>query len=138
MVTAFGSGSADGPDAAGVADDGRRPNGPGTAGFAADVQRLVCRVPHGRVVSYGGVAALLGRPRAARAVGRVMQSLPDGSDVPWWRVINGRGEISIRGVLHGRQLQRALLEGEGVAFDARGRIDWDRFGWDGSSMGDRG
>jgi methylated-DNA-protein-cysteine methyltransferase related protein len=100
--------------------------------FTAAVYATVRRIPAGRVASYGGVAAVMGRPRAARGVGHALHALPDGSDVPWWRVISGRGEISIRGFIHGPQLQRALLEGEGVEFDPRGRIDWSRFGWTGA------
>jgi methylated-DNA-protein-cysteine methyltransferase-like protein len=96
---------------------------------------MVRRVPPGTVVSYGGIAALLGHPRAARGVGQALRALPDDSDVPWWRVVNRNGEISIRGVVHGPQLQRALLEDEGVEFSASGRIDWKRFGWDGQWKG---
>jgi methylated-DNA-protein-cysteine methyltransferase related protein len=99
--------------------------------FASTVYRVVTKCPRGRVVSYGGVAALLGRPRAARAVGRALNALPDGSDVPWWRVINSRGEVSIRGVAHGEVLQRTLLEREGVKFERNGRVSWKRFGWQG-------
>jgi methylated-DNA-protein-cysteine methyltransferase-like protein len=72
---------------------------------------------------------MLGKPRAARAVGRALNSLPDGSKVPWWRVVNGRGEVSIRGVDHGEILQRTLLEREGVKFETSGRISWKHFGW---------
>ena len=97
---------------------------------------MVRRVPRGRVVSYGGVAALLGRPRAARGVGMALRALSDEADVPWWRVINRNGEISIRG-MHAPQLQRALLEGEGVEFSGNGRVDWKRFGWDGQWKGRR-
>lgn len=98
--------------------------------FAERVYEVVRRVPPGRVVSYGGVAALLGRPRAARGVGRALRELPDGSDVPWWRVVNHAGEISL-GRLDplAARLQRILLEAEGVEFDDLGRIDWGRFGW---------
>lgn len=97
--------------------------------FANRVLRLVRRVPRGRVVSYGGVAAMLGAPRAARAVGAALRGLPDGSDVPWWRVVNGGGSISRRGAGVGARVQRLLLEAEGVRFDRRGRVDWSRFGW---------
>jgi methylated-DNA-protein-cysteine methyltransferase-like protein len=86
-------------------------------------------------VSYGGVAALLGQPRAARGVGQALRALPHGSDVPWWRVINRNGEISIRGDIHAPQLQRSLLEREGVKFSDAGRVDWKRFGWDGQWKG---
>jgi methylated-DNA-protein-cysteine methyltransferase related protein len=101
--------------------------------FTQRVWRMVRRVPRGRVVSYGGVAALLGHPRAARGVGQALHALPYPTDVPWWRVVNRNGEISIRGHLHGPQLQRSLLEAEGVEFDGSGRIDWKRFGWDGEA-----
>lgn len=106
--------------------------------FTNRVYRMVRRVPSGRVVSYGGIAALLGQPRAARGVGQALHALPDDSDVPWWRVVNRNGEISIRGFVHGPQLQRALLEGEGVEFGGSGRIDWKRFGWDGEWKRPRG
>lgn len=101
--------------------------------FTDRVHRLVRRVPAGRVVSYGGIAAMLGQPRAARGVGHALNSLPEGTDVPWWRVVNRNGEISIRH--HGAALQRALLRREGVRFDRRGRIDWKRFGWSGDDAG---
>lgn len=92
--------------------------------FAERVYDVVRCVPRGRVVSYGGVAALLGQPRAARAVGGALGALDDGVRVPWWRVVNRNGEIS-----HRSRLQRLLLQREGVRFDTRGRIDWRRFGW---------
>lgn len=104
------------------------------ASFAERVHAVVRAVPHGQVVSYGGVAAILGQPRAARAVGRALCTLSDGSEVPWWRVINRNAEISIKCSDHGPALQRALLEREGVRFDRHGRTDWKRFGWDGSGV----
>ena len=97
--------------------------------FAERVYHLVRRVPPGRVVSYGAVAAMLGRPRAPSQVGRALRALPDEHDVPWWRGINGRGEISLRGYGNVAHLQRLLLEREGVVFDRRGRVDWNRYGW---------
>jgi methylated-DNA-protein-cysteine methyltransferase related protein len=89
-----------------------------TSGLRARVHSLVRRVPAGRVVTYGEVAALVGVPRAARAVGQAMRVCPAG--VPWHRVVNGRGAISRRGDGSGALSQRLLLEGEGVRF-ARGR-----------------
>lgn len=100
--------------------------------FAQRVYWLVRQIPYGRVVSYGGVAAMLGHPRSARGVGWALRNMPeDEPPVPWWRVINRNGEISIKGPFPGPRLQRELLEGEGVRFDARGRIDWTEFGWEG-------
>jgi methylated-DNA-protein-cysteine methyltransferase-like protein len=89
---------------------------------------LVRTIPRGRVVTYGQVAGWLGRPRAARAVGYAMFNVRD-ADVPWQRVINHKGEISVGGHLHRPALQRQLLEEEGVELDAQGRIDLARFGW---------
>jgi methylated-DNA-protein-cysteine methyltransferase related protein len=98
-----------------------------SAPFSARVLRMVRLIPYGKVTSYGDVAALLGAPRAARGVGHVLSSLPQGSDVPWWRVVNGRGEISIRHV--GGRLQRVLLEQEGVRFGRGGQVDLRTFRW---------
>ena len=86
--------------------------------FTERVYAMVRRVPRGQVVSYGGVAALLGHPRAARGVGQALRALPHDADVPWWRVINRNGEISIRGDFHAPQLQRALLEGDHLRRDS--------------------
>ena len=103
--------------------------------FSARVYDLVRRIPAGKVVSYGAVAAMLGRPRAARAVGAALAALPDGADVPWWRVISATGEISIRQTDHLPARQRALLRAEGVRFDRRGRVDWRRYGWNPGESG---
>lgn len=103
--------------------------------FSARAYALVRRVPPGQVVSYGGVAAMLGSPRAARGVGSALGALPPDTDVPWWRVVNCNGEISIKGAPGLATLQRSLLETEGVVFDRADRIDWDLFGWRGSRQG---
>lgn len=101
--------------------------------FFERVYRLVRQIPRGRVASYGQIAALLGHPQAARTVGWALNALRGGevADVPWQRVINSAGRISISRADLGADLQRALLEEEGVAFDARGYVDWRRFGWAG-------
>ena len=110
-----------------------RPSPPRRPGrdFTERVWALVRRVPRGRAVSYGGVAALLGTPRAARGVGTALSALPADTDVPWWRVVNRNGQISIKGDPGVAALQRRLLAREGVRFDAAGRLDWERFGWRG-------
>ncbi|MDT8341462.1 MAG: MGMT family protein, partial [Longimicrobiales bacterium] len=92
-------------------------------GFAETVHRLVRSVPHGRVTSYGAVAAMAGAPRAARGVGSVLRGLAPEAHVPWWRVVNRNGEVIIPAELGLRALQRTLLEGEGVEFLASGRVD---------------
>lgn len=93
--------------------------------FYTAVWGWVRRVPKGRVVTYGQVATALGSPRAARAVGYALFNLIEGSKghpVPWHRVLNAQGEISIGGALHRPGLQRQLLEAEGIQFDAHGRV----------------
>jgi methylated-DNA-protein-cysteine methyltransferase-like protein len=91
-----------------------------------EICRVIAAIPRGCVASYGQVAALAGLPRRARLVGRVLAELPPGSELPWQRVVNARGEISTRGETALRQ--RRLLEAEGVHFSAAGRIDMRRFG----------
>jgi len=91
---------------------------------------VVAAVPRGRVAGYGQVAALAGLPRHAREVGRVLADLPDGSSIPWQRVIAADGRVRPRGLWGDEERQRRLLEAEGVVFDARGRVDLDRFRWD--------
>jgi len=96
-------------------------------GLHGRIHRVVSRIPRGRVATYGQVARLAGLRGQARLVGYAMHALPAGTRVPWQRVVNARGEISLPGASAVRQ--RKLLEGEGVRFDARGRIDLDSFLW---------
>ena len=104
--------------------------------FYAHVYALVRQVPPGKVVTYGQVAALLGNPRAARAVGYALRFLPTGTDVPWHRVINHRGHISLRTPPESPLVQRLLLEEEGVVFDAEGRVDLAVYRWQGEAEAD--
>ncbi len=94
------------------------------------IYAVVARIPRGRVATYGQVAALAGRGRHARQVGYALHTLPDGTVLPWQRVINARGEVSERATPGWAGYQRHLLEEEGVRFDRRGRVDLARFGWD--------
>jgi len=87
------------------------------------------KIPRGRVATYGQIAELAGLDGHARQVGYALHNLPAQSNVPWHRVVNARGEISPRGVGDSHELQRMLLEAEGVEFDLRGWIDLKRFGW---------
>lgn len=98
-------------------------------GFFERVYAFVRQVPQGHVVTYGQVAAALGNPRWARQVGWAMRACPD--DVPWHRVVNGQGRLSIRPELGSFNPQRALLEEEGVQFEPDGRIDLRVYGWSG-------
>ena len=92
--------------------------------FFEQVYALVCAVPEGRVVSYGQIAAMLGRPRAARMVGWAMRCSPD--DVPWQRVVMADGTVA-GGDFAG--LRRAMLREEGAAFLPDSRVDMKKCRW---------
>jgi methylated-DNA-protein-cysteine methyltransferase related protein len=100
--------------------------------FGQAVWRVVVRIPRGRVATYGQVAALLARPRAARAVGQAMRGCPAG--VPWHRVVAASGRLSPRVRMAGLVTQRILLEREGIPF-RRGRIPLERYRWRPSHRG---
>jgi methylated-DNA-protein-cysteine methyltransferase-like protein len=101
--------------------------------FFERVYRLVRRIPRGKVASYGQIAALLGHPQTARTVGWALSALTPqkATEVPWQRVINSAGRISISRADLSAELQRHLLEVEGIEFDERGYVDMRRFGWEG-------
>ena len=99
--------------------------------------QVVEQVPPGLVVTYGQVARMAGRPGAARMVGWALHALPEAAATPWHRVINARGSISPREP-GSAETQRVLLEEEGVSFDESGRIDLERYGWDGRGPSRRG
>ena len=89
---------------------------------------VVNAIPEGRVATYGQVAALAGSPLAARQVGAVLRGSGDLQGLPWQRVINASGGLSTYKIGAG-ELQRALLEAEGIEF-SDGRVDLSRFVWD--------
>jgi methylated-DNA-protein-cysteine methyltransferase related protein len=99
----------------------------GEAGLHQRIHRIVERIPRGRVATYGQIARLAGLPGQARLIGYAMHALPSGSKVPWQRVVNAKGEISIPG--DNGAWQRRLLEQEGIRFDARGRIPLATYQW---------
>lgn len=109
------------------AETGRAPAA-GRSEFVRAVYAAVKRVPRGRVVTYGQIAAMLGHPRAARAVGTALARLPRhlSRSVPWQRVINSSGRISRRSDFSRPDLQRRLLENEGVQFRSGGHVDLGR------------
>ena len=99
--------------------------------FYQSVYKVVKQIPKGKVTTYGTIAALLHKPRAARAVGYALNALKKHapSDVPWQRVINAKGEISFKGDGYRANLQRKLLEAEGIVFSKTDKIDLKKFGW---------
>ena len=94
------------------------------------IYQMVCSVPEGRVATYGQIARLVNRPRAARQVGYALAALPEGHEVPWHRVVNAKGAISTRSKAGYEDYQRILLEDEGVEFDEHGHIYLAKFLWE--------
>lgn len=92
------------------------------------IKQLIKRIPRGKVMTYGQIAACAGNPQAARQVARVLHSSSRKDQLPWHRVINRQGRISFR-PSDGYELQKQLLEMEGVVFDTLGRIDFDKYLW---------
>ena len=103
--------------------------------FDTAVYRLVRRIPEGSVATYGQIAALLGRPHGARAVGRAMSHCP--AHVPWHRVVNARGAISPRRRVSGMLTQRIRLAQEGIRLRG-GRVALARHRWSGGRESIRG
>lgn len=95
------------------------------------IYAIVRHIPPGQVATYGQVAELAGLVGKPRLVGYALYRVDmTTSDVPWQRVINAKGEVSESPLRHGTDyMQRALLEDEGIEFDARGRIDLGRYQW---------
>lgn len=93
---------------------------------------MVRKVPRGRVATYGQIAKLCGMPRHARHVGYALSAIPADMKLPWQRIINSQGRISLR-LRHwdsgSDDLQRILLEAEDVTFDSTGKVNLKKFQW---------
>jgi len=102
------------------------------AALYSDIYAVVRRIPRGRVVTYGQLAELAGRPGAARLAGAAMRAVPEELGLPWQRVIGkkgkGVGKVSILDPIGGA-IQRQMLEDEGVVFSEAGSIKLADFGW---------
>lgn len=96
--------------------------------FTLKVIGCIRAIPEGRVAIYGQIAALAGNPRGARQVARVLHSCSRDEELPWHRVINREGRISL-GRFQGQDEQQRLLEQEGVECDISGCIDLERYQW---------
>jgi methylated-DNA-protein-cysteine methyltransferase-like protein len=105
----------------------------GAATTDSNYQRIyavVRRVPRGKVATYGQIAELAGLGGHARQAGYAMAAVPASSTVPWHRVINAQGRVSMRSAGAGSTIvQQQLLEREGVVFDGGGRVSLARFRW---------
>jgi len=95
------------------------------------VYEIVGLIPSGKVATYGQIAQIVGPPCDARMAGWALRAMPGGLHIPWQRVINARGEISSQFREAEARLQRELLGQEGIEFDARDRVDMNRFQWEG-------
>lgn len=94
----------------------------------AAVYTVLQQIPAGKVIAYGQLAKLAGFPGGARWVGRLMCNLPEGSQLPWHRVVNSQGKISLPEGSLAFQQQRKKLEAEGVSFN-KGKISLRQFGF---------
>ena len=105
--------------------------------FYEQVYAVVRRIPRGKVTSYGRIAQMLGRPRAARAVGYALNALKDKQNdpayaaIPWQRVINSQGRISIVNREHSANRQAELLREEGVVVSQELRVNLAVYLWEG-------
>lgn len=96
--------------------------------FRQRIWQIVAAIPYGHVATYGDVARLAGSPRAARQVGGVLSRLPEGTTLPWHRVVNRHGTISLQGDSLLRQ--RDALEAEGIEVSDEGQLDLETNRWD--------
>ena len=95
------------------------------------IYQVVCRIPEGKVTTYGQVARLAGNPRWARVVGYALHVNPAFGKIPCHRVVNRDGRTAPAFAFGGSDVQRAMLEGEGVTFLPDGRVDMAKHRWDG-------
>src|SRR3989304_10327347 len=95
--------------------------------FKDGVIKVVSKVPYGKVVSYGQVALYIGVPRAARQVGWTLNRMEGVEKIPWWRVVNNQGRISIKGSKYSANEQRNLLLQENIAVSADMTFDIEKY-----------
>lgn len=97
--------------------------------FFERVYDIVSEIPMGKVASYGQIGTMLGSPRGARTVGWAMQAAPSGRKLPCHRVVNRTGTLAPGDIFGGYEVQRSMLESEGVTFLGDGRIDMKKHLW---------
>ena len=95
-----------------------------------DIYAVVCMIPEGKVATYGQIARLAGRPKAARQVGYALAALSGEHEVPWHRVINAQGKVSLRATPGYEDYQQMLLEEEGVEFGLHKVVNLKDYQWD--------
>ncbi|CCN34169.1 putative Methylated DNA-protein cysteine methyltransferase [Vibrio nigripulchritudo MADA3029] len=95
--------------------------------FLSQIFAVIHQIPYGKVSTYGQVAQLAGYPGYARHVGKALGNLPKGSKLPWHRVINSKGEISLKGTAYDRQ--KGKLEDEGIVVNLAGKVRLKDYQW---------
>jgi methylated-DNA-protein-cysteine methyltransferase-like protein len=100
----------------------------GMQSLSERIVKVIKKIPKGKVASYGQIADLAGNRMAARQVVRILHALSEKKNLPWYRVINSRGTISLKAG-EGYEIQKGQLISEGIVFDEFDRIDLERFGW---------
>ena len=100
------------------------------ASFTQKTLTIIRHIPEGKVLTYGRAAFLAGKPNGARQVSRLLHSMSKKYDLPWHRVVNSKGKISLR-PSQGYELQKALLESEGICFSKQDTIDFQTYLWNG-------
>ena len=115
-------------------ESGVRSHEPGARkeAFRAAVLAVVAQIPEGRLASYGQVALLAGWPQRPRQVGMVLRGLPQGTPLPWHRVVNALGYVPSKGRWWGAMEQIGRLRDEGIPVDDEGNLDLGTYRWDGS------
>jgi methylated-DNA-protein-cysteine methyltransferase-like protein len=93
------------------------------------IWQVVLKIPEGKVATYGDIARRAGLARAGRLVGHALKRLPPDTKIPWHRVVNARGHLSLPAHSDSYTIQRERLEQEGVKFDLNGKIDLGFYGW---------
>jgi methylated-DNA-protein-cysteine methyltransferase-like protein len=96
--------------------------------FSERVKKVIKQIPSGKVATYGQIAFLAGNPRGARQVSWILHSCSKKDNLPWHRIINSKGRISLP-VNQGYNIQKGLLEKEGIVFDEDGSINLDLYLW---------
>ncbi|HJF28427.1 MGMT family protein [Acinetobacter bohemicus] len=94
---------------------------------------VISQIPYGRVATYGQIAKLAGLAKHARLVGKVLSQLDEGTDLPWYRVINAQGKLSLNKLdAKGQNTQQLRLSQEGI-FVNQGKVNLKQYQWDGWS-----
>jgi len=95
--------------------------------FEERIYQLISQIPRGQVTSYGALAAAASTPRAARVVGSLLRALPRSSTLPWYRVVNAHGMISIENLAIPKAEQARRLQAEGVWVELKDGNYWVDF-----------